>query len=449
MELSLLDMSGGPDAILSRLSLQEHALRKLKRTPTIEQAAKAVLDAATVNAKTYFSEEMLPYLQSIYDEFIAMHGPRPIEGTEEEAEWSSLLDDEVEKVVQPFEEYVSKDWLGVNTVDTQLWAEGAIEGFCGSFGAEVFAQLLHPYAHDMESAFEEMGLTTEDIEKVRDTYAVKGSDSMATMSNGDGIRSITDTAKAMVRSLGALYDPIAVADELSLVFDNDDLLARGAAQRLGIDFDDDVPVLRRYHREFGKDSVKLVLAALAHWAANPNEAGASEAPTSPSLPPPPLMDAPPLPPPPPPPSALPAPPPPPPVAGMPLPPPPPPPGAAFSGPLPPPPPGYAPSVATKPSDNAPPPPPAKSNKPKAAAKDNVMPVVMELLRNHGGTSEGDLAKMMGVSKPTVQSYIVGSGRYKMTPEVRAQMRELIVQHANGLLKAVQLVDGKDELLSIH
>ena len=78
-----------------------------------------------------------------------------------------------------------------------------------------------------------------------------------------------------------------------------------------------------------------------------------------------------------------------------------------------------------------------------------MPMAMELLRNHGGTSEGDLAKMMGVSKPTVQSYIVGSGRYKMTPEVRAQMRELIVQHANGLLKAVQLVDGKDELLSIH
>lgn len=149
------------------------------------------------------------------------------EGREQERsrnEYESGLDDIVEASLEKYEEYLSADWLGRNTIDTRLWEDGAIEGFAKSAAKEVWKQLT--FDKTPSQILANAGIVLSDVEG----YSKPTKTGENTLS--DNIDAVVMKVKLYI---GKGYDPMAVFDDIAMVCEEDDeILCNAAAARIGM-----------------------------------------------------------------------------------------------------------------------------------------------------------------------------------------------------------------------
>ena len=247
-----------------------------KRNPTIEQAMKAVASQVEFAAMQNVQQKVLPIIQDMYDMYVLMNGEyedvgMPENGSEEpdedfvnasRTEYSSGLDDELEKALEPLEPYLSADWLGRNTIDTRLWEENAIVKLSQSVAKEVFKQLS--YQKTPAQVLSNAGIVQADVEIFFEQHLAQAETPKGKQAMSDATATSAEDLAAKIKShVGNDFDQMTVYDDLELACDDDEILANGAGKRLGLD-EDDVQALQMVVLEYGGDTADHMIELIGN-----------------------------------------------------------------------------------------------------------------------------------------------------------------------------------------
>lgn len=351
-----------------------------KRNPTIEQAMKAVASQVEFAAMQNVQQRVLPIIQDMYDMYVLMNGEyedvgMPENGTEEpdedfvnasRQEYSSGLDDELEKVLEPFEALLSADWLGRNTIDTRLWEENAIVKLSQSVAKEVFKQLS--YQKTPAQVLSNAGIVQADVEIFFEQHLAQASTPKGKQAMADATATSAEDIAAKIKAhVGDNFDQMTVYEDLELACDDDEILANGAGKRLGLD-EDDVQALQMVVLEYGEDTADHVIELV---------------------------------------------------------------GKASSG-----------EKAAKPKADKKPAAPKKDAKPAEGAVDAN---VLVLMKNHGSTKDTEMSATLGVSRATYNNWLNGKNPFVPDGDQYSAVRDELVKNINGLLEALALLDGTEQM----
>lgn len=210
-----------------------------KKTPNIEIAMRVVGDAVSKTAKAKLTDEInIDLMDAIamyeinngeYVEFV--DAPTPARD-----DYESGMDDVVEASLEDWNEYLSADWLGKNTIDTGVWEStdmdrSIVMKLATNAAKEVFKQLTADKtpAQVLSSA----GIVKADVEA---TLAQQSTGETDMTDNAEGIEGVI--AK-LATYLGKDFDTMAVYEDMeTLVEESDDILVSSAASRLGANVED-------------------------------------------------------------------------------------------------------------------------------------------------------------------------------------------------------------------
>lgn len=152
------------------------------------------------------------------------------EGSHERSEYESGLDDAVEAALEEYEANLSADWLGKNTIDTELWLSTdddrtRIDKFALSAAKEVFKQLTLDKTPSQILA--SAGITRDLVQEALDAHT--GEKPMADTDIGAVIAKVS-------AHVGKGFDQVAVYEDIeTIIEDDDDILTQSAASRIGLD----------------------------------------------------------------------------------------------------------------------------------------------------------------------------------------------------------------------
>lgn len=352
-----------------------------KRKPTIEQAMKAVASQVEFAAMQNVQQKVLPIIQDMYDMYVLMNGEyedvgMPENGSEEpdedfvnasRTEYSAGLDDELEKVLEPFEQLLSADWLGRNTIDTRLWEENAIVKLSQSVAKEVFKQLS--YQKTPAQVLSNAGIVQADVEIFFEQHLAQAETPKGKQAMSDATATSAEDLAAKIKAhVGNDFDQMAVYDDLSLACDDDEILANGAGKRLGLD-EDDVQALQMVVLEHGDETADHMIELI---------------------------------------------------------------GNASSG-----------EKATKPKAERKP--AAPKTQTAAPAEGAVDPKVLVLMKNHGSTKDTEMSATLGVSRATYNNWLNGKNAFAPDGDQYSAVRDELVRNINGLLEALALLDGTEQM----
>jgi hypothetical protein len=367
---------------------------------------------------------ILPEIQLFYRDYERDNGPPP---DDKGSDWYEGHDDGLLAIFEGFANVLSASWLNFATTDARLWQEGEDTRLANSFAAEVWKQLTWQRSDNQILAG--VGIVAADLE-------VYGGQMATEQTPTQQVEYTTMEVNAILnRVMLSFPDPATLADNLDLVSDNDDILAQGAAQRLGL-LPEDVKVLQdiRSHTPKAVEAWRTAILAGETLDEKTNYvdlAGAQNGSTTqapfdagPDLPTQLVRGA--VPPPPPPPvgslkDAL--------KTSVGIPPPPPPPSA----------PAALPGSAGTGSD-----PGTNTGKPgrrkKASASDTPPPgtISVETLRaikDHAGLKDEVLAEMLGISRPTLANIMKGKTHCVPSPERRNAVLNTLMTHLTALTNA--------------
>lgn len=351
-----------------------------KRNPTIEQAMKAVASQVEFAAMQNVQQKILPVIQDMYDMYVLMNGEyedvgMPENGSEEpdedfvnasRTEYSSGLDDELEKCIEQLEPYLSADWLGRNTIDTRLWEENAIVKLSQSVAKEVFKQLS--YQKTPAQVLSNAGIVQADVEIFFEQHLAQAETPKGKQAMSDATATSAEDLAAKIKShVGNDFDQMTVYEDLELACDDDEILANGAGKRLGLD-EDDVQALQMVVLEYGEDTADHMIELV---------------------------------------------------------------GNASSG-----------EKAAKPKADK------KAAAPKAQAapvEGAVDPKVLVLMKNHGSTKDTEMSATLGVSRATYNNWLNGKNAFTPDGDQYSAVRDELVRNINGLLEALALLDGTEQM----
>lgn len=217
-----------------------HPALAVKRKPTMEVAMKAVAREVEFTAQQYVTANLGPTIQDAYDMYTLMNGEYGDmvkgDGTDEvdANEYAAGLDDKVEAALLSWEPYLSADWLGVNTIDTRLWEENAVDKFVASAAKEVYKQLA--YGKTPSQILSNAGILSADVELYLGQHMAGTLSPQPENTHMQTVSSIADTIRKQVGTFESGFDIMAVNDDIAMVAEGDDeILVGGAAERLGID----------------------------------------------------------------------------------------------------------------------------------------------------------------------------------------------------------------------
>lgn len=350
-----------------------------KRKPTIDQAMKVVASQVEFAAMQNVQQKVLPVIQDMYDMYVLMNGEyedvgMPENGTEEpdedfvnasRTEYSSGLDDELEKVLEPFEALLSADWLGRNTIDTRLWEENAIVKLSQSVAKEVFKQLS--YQKTPAQVLSNAGIVQADVEIFFEQHLAQASTPKGKQAMADATATSAEDLAAKIKAhVGDNFDQMMVYEDLELACDDDEILANGAGKRLGLD-EDDVQALQMVVLEYGEDTADHMIELV---------------------------------------------------------------GNASAG------------KADKPKAERKPAAPKKDAAPVEGAVD---PKVLVLMKNHGSTKDTEMSATLGVSRATYNNWLNGKNAFTPDGDQYSAVRGELVGNINGLLEALALLDGTEQM----
>lgn len=232
----LQDFTGDKQTVLER-AFQSPKLSP-KKTPTAEMALRVIGDTA----KKLFIENGTRELHidildavSIYEVTNGDYSEIP-DGDEHKGvrdDYESGIDDAIEAALEKYDDYLSANWLGVNTIDTQCWESDperkAVEALALSAAKEIYKNLTADKTP--AQAIASAGITTQDVEDALKDHLAKGPDTMD--ANTDSQVMIIEK---MATYLGKDFDQMAVYDDIDMsINEDDDILANAAAARLGLD----------------------------------------------------------------------------------------------------------------------------------------------------------------------------------------------------------------------
>lgn len=225
-----------------------------KRKPTIEQAMKAVMGEVEKTATATMANMVLPLLQDEYDLYTLTNGEyedATVGGDIAPDEFSEGLDNAVERVLEPFNQYLSADWLARNTIDTQLWEQDAVSKLAASLGREVFKQVS--YGKTPAQVLSNAGIMTADVEIILEQHLSSNPKKEKAMADDANVSAESIAAKIKAH-IGTDYDRMEVYGDLELLVDDDEILAGGAGKRLGLD-DSDIEAVQMVVLEMGEGTV--------------------------------------------------------------------------------------------------------------------------------------------------------------------------------------------------
>lgn len=280
----LEELIGGKDDVLAAAMKNPGLVPK--RKPTIEQALKAVVGEVEYRAKASVIKDVLPKLQDVYDMYTITNGEfsditddNEVELARLQDEYGTGLDDEIEKVFEPYVQYLSADWLGRNTIDTRLWEENAVLKLAESAGKEVFKQLS--YNKSPAQTLSNAGIVQSDVEIYFDQHMNQTQEQTKAMAD-ENANELGALAERVKLHLGDDFDINEVFGDIELACDDDEILAAGALARLGLD-ENDWQTVQFATIEHGDDTAQvfydlIVAAPSAKAKANAGKAAAKAAP---------------------------------------------------------------------------------------------------------------------------------------------------------------------------
>jgi hypothetical protein len=186
-------------------------------------------------AKTFIT----PDIQNWYNAFVKANGERPnitgyVDG------WDDAFDDELLELFEPFVDTLSGSWLNEVTTDARLWLPGEVERLANKFAQETWKQLT--WQRSNKQILSGVGIVASDLaqfgELAKEPETPPQPEFKPHMINA-----------IINRIMLSMPDPATLADNLDMASDDDDGLAFGAAQRLGID--QSAIVVMRQAREAG------------------------------------------------------------------------------------------------------------------------------------------------------------------------------------------------------
>lgn len=406
--LSLALLTGGRNHILPLLA--EDATWRKTRLKSPDGAASLLVQISKRVLLDEATALILPDIQAWYAEYTKLNGPKP---NAEYGEWEEGHDDGLMQLFEGFTDVLSASWLSFASTDAQMWKEGEDEKLARSFANEVWKQLT--WQRTTNQILAGVGITIHDL-------AVYGEVTLDPITPPEPEFNLMAVAGVLNRIMLSFPDPKELADNLDLVSDDDDGLASGAAQRLGITLDD-AKVLR---------VARMKTANALAWWQSAIELGESLDETKEfqdiektngqdADPPfdagPELPDA---------------------LRRQPPPPPPPPPRVQGSGVIPPPPPPPPPPTVTLgagPATNT-----GKGGRrtknTETAPPGTILPDVLRQIKEHTGLKDEILAEMLGLSRPTLANIMKGRGWCVPEPARREAVQNMLRTHIENLKQAL-------------
>lgn len=402
--------------VLDKDALLTHAMQHPglapKRKPTVEIAAKVIINDIEKTFKEQVQANIEPQLEELVGAYKLANGERD-EATDAD-EWDSGLDDQFENLLEPWATWLSADWLGRYTVDSGLHEENATAKMAAKVANEVWKQTIS--GKSVMQQLSSAGIVTSDIELYMDMALQQSGTATETPTETETVlpenqTELDDVLAIVKRTVGDAFDQMEVFGDLELALDEDELLANGAGERLGLD-SEMVRVLSVVMQDYddASSAAEYLLGRLDEITAAPAEEEKAPAPAkaAPKAPPAPARAAPPA------------------------------PGAAKA---PPPPPGKpaAPKIETgKPAPAAKPAAKGKAKDSEANALNDVMVLFKE---NASAWSDTKMAEDLGVSRGTLSNWTTRKSACTLDEDQTGTVRTKLVASINGLMAALGALDG--------
>jgi hypothetical protein len=269
----IADLIGGKDALLAEAFVDP----KLhpKKSPTIETALRVVNDLVKKRALLQLQNEIhIDVLDKVamYEINNGEYADIPGEAAGARSDYESGMDDQVEAAMEKYDEYLSADWLGRNTIDTGLWESTEedrtpIAKFAQSAAKEIWKQLTHDKtpAQILSNA----GIVQDDVQAHLDTRHTP------TESDMPKEQKDFDTLVGQIKAhIGGGFGTMAVYEDLETIFEDDEVLAQSAGNRLGLSKDDIVTLEMAVLMADVDDPADYVLEAVN--VAKPGKKGAKK-----------------------------------------------------------------------------------------------------------------------------------------------------------------------------
>jgi hypothetical protein len=412
MALSLGLLSGGRGHILSLLA--DDPMWKRTRLKSADGAVSLLMGFTKRVVQDEARAMILPEIQVWYNEFVRINGERKPQSLSQAmaVDWDEAHDDGIMALLEPYADTLSASWLNQYSTDAQLWKPGEDERLAIKFSEEIWKQLT--WQKSDRQILAGVGIVASDLAefgKLADEPIIPPQpEYKSTMMN------------AIINKI-MLYNPPDLADELDMASGDDDGLAVGACQRLGISVSEGL-VLRQAREQHGatiKDWVTVIEAGnMLDETVTENASATNDDPpfdAGPNLP-----DA---------------------LVRKPLPPPPPPVGVSKAQGVPPPPPPRppAPTVTVGAA------PPTNSGrgggrraKNSEQAPSGTIPIeVLRSIKEHAGLKDEDFASMLGISRPTLANIMKGKGWCTPADDRRRALYDMLKKHASELENAAAFI----------
>jgi len=415
MALSLALLSGGRGHILSLLA--DDPTWKRTRLKSADSAASMLAQLAKRVVQDEARAMFLPEIQIWYSEYVKTNGDRSdindALGTTND--WDEGHDDGILALFEPYAEVLSGSWMHQYSTDAQLWKPGEDERLAIKFAEEVWKQLTWDHVTRLPKTDRQIlagvGIVADDLAKYGEL-----SPEVTTPPEPE----FKTTMMNAVLNKIMLYNPPDLADELDMASSDDDGLAVGACQRLGITVQEGLTLRQaRLRGATIEDWVTVIeKGEFLDETVTENASATNDEPpfdAGPDLP-----------------KAL--------VRNPPPPPPPPPLGAPKpKGSVPPPPPPQGtPTVTAGPA-------PATNSgrggrRPKNSEQAPAGAIQIEVLRSikeHAGIKDEDFANILGISRPTLANIMKGKGWCVPSDERRRALYDMLTKHSAKLTDAAR------------
>lgn len=237
------DLTGDKDELLTEVF--KSAKLHPNKTPTIELATRET--GAVIKkwaTEKLFKEITIDLLDAVvmYEINNGDYSDIPEDQSHARNDYESGMDDVVEAALEKYDEWLSADWLGRNTIDTKVWEDGSpvnpderknVTALATSAAKEVFKQLCADKTP--AQVVSNAGIVRTDVETYLEAHlAKKENKTMA-----DNATTLDDLIAKMKTYLGADFDQLGVFDDMQTVIEEDDaVLKNSAAGRLGLNEED-------------------------------------------------------------------------------------------------------------------------------------------------------------------------------------------------------------------
>ncbi len=238
------DYSGAPEDVLAAA----FSTPKLhpKKKPTREVVMRVVHDTVRKRFLAKLGSEIFDTLEDVVLEYEMLNDRPADEDTNPDAqrrrdEYEEGLDDAIEAALEPYNEYLSANWLGEKTIDTGVWEDEhenrkVLTSLCTSAAKEIFKTLTGDKTPNQMLA--NAGITQEAVDEALQNSKKESNAMTADPSDVQAVY------QKMHEHLGTEFDQMLVFDDIGVtLIEDDEILSNAAAQRLGLT-EDEADVLR-------------------------------------------------------------------------------------------------------------------------------------------------------------------------------------------------------------